>query len=151
MNGDCYRLKHGGFSERETFRQPINNPRRDYYKFRESSGATIVPARNAENLSPITEIHVPTNAVTAFPAIDRRVKCDAIVFHYALYIRTNSSDGPRRLVAHDNRRNATPGRSVISMNVAAADSARGNADQNFVGTRLGARQVSDFQLAVLRK
>src|SRR5438876_1896180 len=145
MDCDSYCFKQGSFCERKMFRKPINDPRWHHHKFCESPRATIIPARDAENLSPITEIHVSTNAVTAFPAIDRRVKCDAIAFHYALYIRTNSSDGPRRLVAHDNRRHATSGRSVVTVNVTTADSARGNADQNLAGTRLGARQVSDFQ------
>src|SRR6266566_3521801 len=151
MDRDGYGFEQGSFRERKIFGKAIDNSRWDHHEFRESSCATVVPARDAENLSTIAKVHVAANAVTAFPAIDGRVKCDAIALRHALYIRANSSDCSGCLVPHDDRWDAASGRAVVTMNVAAADSTRSYANQNFAWTGLRARKLGDFQLAILRK
>jgi hypothetical protein len=63
-------LKQCGFSERKILWQAINNARRNRNKFRESSGATIVTAGNAEHLAPIAQIDIAAEAVGAFSTVD---------------------------------------------------------------------------------
>ena len=42
-----------------------------------------------------------------------------------------------------------PERAIVPMHIAAADAARGHANQHFVGPRLWARKVGDFELKIL--
>jgi hypothetical protein len=37
------------------------------------------------------------------------------------------------------------------VNIAATDSARGNANQNFIGSGLGNREICEFEMPILRQ
>ena len=58
---------------------------------------------------------------------------------------------PGGLVAHDDGRNAPAGGAVVAVNVAAADAAGGDADEDLVGAGAREGQVRDFEMVVLGK
>jgi len=51
-------------------------------------------------------------------------------------------------VAHDERRNAAAGAAVEAVDVAAADAAGGDLDEDLVGGGIGLGSVSDFEVVV---
>src|SRR6266567_458801 len=54
-------------------------------------------------------------------------------------------------MAHDDRRNAAPGCSIVAMNVAAADAACGDPDQHLAASRRRSWSVIQLQMPVLGK
>ena len=132
-DGDGF--EHGGFGEGKIVRQAIEDSRGDGDELGESSGAAIVAAGNAEDLSTVAKIYVATVAVGTFAAVDGGIEGDAIAGRESFYGRADGGDDTGGFLTHDDGRDAAAGGAVVTVNVAAADAASGDADEYFVWRR----------------
>ena len=119
--------------------------------FGECALALEVGSRNAEHFPVFTEVGLAAQAEFAVAAVHGRIECDRLTLLEVGYFRAESSHGTRGFMPHDDRRNATAGRPVVAVNVAAANTASLDLDQN-VG-RTGARHwdIDYVEMVVLRE
>jgi len=148
VDGDGDGFEHGGFGERKTVGQAVEDSRGDGYEFGEGPGAAIVAAGNAEDLAAVAEIYVAAAAVGTFAAVNGGIEGDAIAGHEVFYGVTDRSDDTGGFVTHDDRRDAAAGGAVVTVNVAAANAAGGDADEDFVRRGRGRREFGEFEIAV---
>ena len=148
---DGNRLEHRCFGKRKIIGQAINNARRNSDVLGKGSGAAILGAGHSQDLAVVAKIHVAAPAVSASAAKDGRVKRDSIALGKSLTSCPTAAIRSGSFVPHDDRRNAAARGAVVTVDVAAADAASGDANQNFVGTRFGRGQIGDFQLPVFGK
>jgi len=76
-----------------------------------------------------------------------RIEGDTVARRPALHFGAHPGDHAGRLVAHHNRRAATPGTPVHPVDVTSTYPARPDGDQDFVVGRLGDRYVHIFEPA----
>jgi hypothetical protein len=129
----------------------MDNARGHHNEFCKGTIAAVVAARDTQHLTPITEVYVTAAAVAALATIHSRIKSDTIAFGEATCARAGFGNGPRGFVTHHQWRDAPSRRAVIAMNVAATDPTRRHAHQNFVASGRWDRNVSNFEMAVLRE
>jgi len=148
MDGDGDGFEHGGFGERKIVRQPIKDSRGNGDEFGESSGAAIIAAGNAEDLSAVAKIYVATAAVGTFSAVDGGIEGDAVTGRESFYGAADSGDDTGGFVAHNDGRDAAAGGAVVAVNVAATNAASGDADEDFVwrGSRRG--EIGELEILV---
>lgn len=119
--------------------------------FGEGAGATVITARYPEDLAVLAKIDFAAETVGAHTTRYGGIERDAIVHGKIRYIAAERGNGSGRFMSHHNRRNAAAGRTVITVNIAAADSASGHAHQNFVRCRRWHWAIGDFQMIVSRE
>ncbi len=149
VEGDGGRFKHGGFSEWEIVGKAVDDAGGDDDIFGEGAGATVVAARDAEDLAIVAEIDVATTAVGAFAAEDGGVEGDALADTEIFHVRAEGGDAAGGFVTHYERRNSAAGGTVEAVDVAAADAAGSDFDEDFVGGWGGFGGVGDFEVVVL--
>src|SRR5205814_6368326 len=120
-------------------------------KFRESSGAAIIAAGNAEDLATVAKIYVAATAVGTFATVDGGIEGDAVTGRESFYGGADSGDDSGGFVAHDDGRDAAAGGAVVAVNVAAADAASGDADEDFVRRRRGRGESGELEILVARE
>jgi len=150
MKRDGYCFEKGGLMKGEIFGKPISNSRRDCHELGEGAGATVIPARNPKNLAAITEVHLSAETTGTSAAINRGIKSDAIAWLEGAYVFAHRIDDSSGFVPHDDWRNAAPGRAVVAVNIAAADSAGGYANQQLVSADSGYGNVRDLKMTIFR-
>ena len=79
----------------------------------------------------------PRRQWLAGAAVDGGVEGDAVAFGESGDVLADGGDASGGFVAHDDRRNAAAGGAVVAVDVAAADAAGGDLDQDFVGSGVG--------------
>jgi hypothetical protein len=84
-------------------------------------------------------------------AIDSGVEGDAVSLGQIFYLSADRGDDAGGFVAHDDRRNAAAGGAIVAVDVAAADAAGFDADQDFVGLQGGDGEVDDIEVVVFGK
>src|SRR5690349_2500849 len=131
--------------------QTVHDARRDSNKFRESSRAAIVAARNSENLPVVAQIHFTANAVAAGATVDCRIEGNSVPFGKLGHTWSQRSDSAGSLMPHNNGRNAPARRTVIAVNVTSADATSCHPHQYLARPRLWLGQISNFQLFVFRE
>ena len=146
-DGRC--LEHCGFREWKIVRQAMDDARGDDDVFRESTGAAIVAAGDTEDLAIVTEIDVTAFAVIAGAAEDGGVERYALADFECGDGGAERGDEAGGFVAHDEWRDAAAGAAVEAVDVAAADAAGGDFDEDLVGGWGGSRSVCDFEVVVL--
>ena len=151
VKGDGGGFEHGGFGEGKIVGKAMDDARGDDDVFGEGAGAAIVAAGDAENLAIVAEIDVAAAAVGAFAAEDGGVEGDALADFEGGDAGAEGGDAAGGFVAHDEGRDAAAGGAVEAVDVAAADAAGGDFDEDFVGGggRLGS--VGDFEVVVFRE
>jgi hypothetical protein len=149
VDGDCDGFEHGGFGERQGVWQTMDDARRNGDEFRERAGAAVVGAGDAQDLAIVAEIDLAAAAMLALAAEDGGVEGNAVAFGETLYGTTDGRDFARGFVAHDDWGDAATGGAVVTVDIAAADAAGGDADENFVWSRNGRGEIGNLQLTVL--
>jgi len=129
--------------------KPMSDSGRDSYKLSERPGTPIVSARNAKDLAAIAEVHLSAQTAGTSATINRGIKSDAVARAKITYVFTDSFHNPGRFVPHDDGWNATPGRAVVAVNIAAADSTRGYPNEELVGAKSWDRKIGEFKMSVL--
>ena len=109
---------------------------------RYSPGATPTTWRLSQRLTS------PRDAEVAFAAVDGGIEGDAVAGFQVAYVGAEFGDFAGGLVAHDERGIAAAGGAVEAVDVAAADAAGADADQDVVGTDLGHGHVDHFEFYV---
>ena len=142
-------FEHRGFGERKIVWQAMHDAGRDDYVFGECAGAAVVAAGDAEDLAIVAEIDVAAAAVGAFAAEDGGVEGDALADFEGGDAGAESGDEAGGFVAHHEWGNTTAGGPVEAVDVAAADAAGGDLDEDFVGGGRGFGSVGDFEVVVL--
>jgi hypothetical protein len=99
--------------------------------------APIIATRHAKHRAVVAEVDVAAPAEIAFAARHGRVERDAIAGLEAVDRATCPLDDAGGFVSHDERRNAPPCRSVVAVDVAAADAARPHTHEHVLVTDLG--------------
>src|SRR2546421_6299201 len=132
MDRDGDGFEHRGFGEGKIVRQTIKDSRGDGDEFGESSGAAIIAAGNAEDLATVAKIYVAATAVGTFAAVNGGIEGDAVSGREVFYGAADSGDDSGGFVAHDDGRDAAAGGAVVTVDIAAADAASGDADEDFV-------------------
>src|SRR5258708_997320 len=151
MQRDGNRLQQRGLGKGEILRQQVRDARRENDELGKGPGAAVVAAGNAEDLAVVAQVHFSPLAERAVAAIDGRIKGDAVAFTKTVYVGADAGHDAGGLMSHHERRNPPPGRTVVAVNVAAADSAGGNAYQNFIAPRHRYRELRNFKLVVFRE
>src|SRR6266699_453543 len=128
VDRDSDGFQHGRFGKRETVRQAINNAPRNDDVFGESSGTTVVGARNSEDPAVVAEIDYSASAITAGSARDCGIEGDSIAFGPSCNLRSDCRDTAGSFVAHNDWRNAAARGTVVTVHVAAATAARSDYD-----------------------
>jgi hypothetical protein len=123
MQRDGHRFEQSSFVKDQVIWQAMYDVSRDRYKLGESPGTAVVSARDAQNLAAIAEVDLSPTAVCACPTIDSRVEGDAITFRQPVHALSDLDYIARSLMSHDDGRNTSSGGSVVTMHIAAADSA----------------------------
>lgn len=108
----------------------------DHDKLGKRSSATVVTTRNAQDLTVIAQIDISAEAGITFATIYRRVKRNPITFRQGGHVFAGSCDSSRRFVSHHDRRNAASRGAIVAVDIAAADSASCNANQNLISSGL---------------
>ena len=127
----------------------IHDARRHNHEFCKSSRSTIIPAGNAQDLAVIAQIYFTSATGSTLPTRDRRVKCNAVPLRQTFHVVSEGHNCSRRLMAHNDGWNAPPGRAIVAVNIAAADTAGRDAHKNFTRTRLRHREIRKFKMTVL--
>src|SRR6266849_2917059 len=117
--------------------------------FRKCPITTIIAARDAQNLPVIAQIDVATTAEMAVTAGDRRVESDPFAGVPRLDVPACLGDDTGRFVAHHQWRNPAAGRTIQAVDVAPADPASPNPNQDVIWTDLRLGHVGHFQFHVL--
>src|ERR1700722_5322911 len=151
MQCDGHRFEHRCFGERQILGQAVANVLGHHDKLRKSSGAAIVSAGHAEYLAVVAEIDFSLQAIFASPARNRGIESYAIAGRKLFDSCSERGYGSRRFMAHPNRRNAAPRRSIVAMHVAAANPAGRYTDEDFSLTGNGCRKFRDLQMTITRK
>src|SRR5262249_17862847 len=125
--------------------------RRDGDVFGKGACALIFRTRNAEDLAVVAKIDLPAKAGRARATVDGRVEGDAVAFRKFGNTGTGGSDDSCGFVSHDNGRNAATGWAIIAVNIAAANAACGDADQNFSGAWLRIGKLGELEVLVVRE
>ncbi len=149
VKGDGGRFEHCGFGEWKIVGQAVDDARGNDDVFGEGAGAAVVAAGNAEDLAIVAEVDVATFAVGASAAEDGGVEGDALADFEGGDGGAECSDDAGGFVAHDERGDAAAGAAVEAVDVAAADAAGGDFDEDFVGGGFRLRSVGDFEVVVL--
>ena len=110
--------------------------------------AAVIVAGDPQHAAVVAKIDFAAAAMPAAAAVDRRVEGHAVAGGPIADLGPDVDDRPRRLVAHDDRRLPPAGAAVHAVDVAAADAAGRDAQQDLVRGDLGARPVLDFQMVV---
>jgi hypothetical protein len=142
-------FEHRGFGEGEIIGKAMDDARGHGDVFGEGAGAAIVAAGDAENLAIVAEIDVTATAVGAFAAENCRIESDALADFESGNGGAESGDAAGGFVTHDERGDAAAGAAVEAVDVAAADAAGGDFDEDFVGGGLRLWSVGDFEVVVL--
>jgi hypothetical protein len=141
-------FEHRGFGERKIVGKAMDNARGNHDEFREGAGAAVVAARDAEDLAIVAKIDVTAFAVGAGAAEDGGVERYALADFECGDGGAERGDEAGGFVAHDEWRDAAAGAAVEAVDVAAADAAGGDLDEDFVGGGLGLGGVGDFEVVV---
>ena len=142
-------FEHRGFGEGEIVGKAMHDARGDDDEFGEGTGAAVVAAGNAENLAVVAEIDVTAATVGAFTAENGGVEGDAFADFECGDRGTEGGDDAGGFVAHDERWDAAAGAAVEAVDIAAADAAGSDLDEDFVGGGLRLWSVGDFEVVVL--
>ena len=148
VESDCGGFEHGGFSERKIVGKAMDDARGNDNVFGEGAGTAVVAAGDAEDLAVVAQIDVAAFAVGAGAAEDGGIEGDALADSESGDGGAEGGDDAGGFVAHDERRNAAAGAAVEAVDVAAADAAGGDLDEDFVGGGVGLGSVSDFEVVV---
>ena len=105
-------------------------------------------AGDAEDLPAFAEIRMPTRAVGTTTTEEHRVHGHAIADGPTGGSLSEGRDGPRTFVPHDDRGQAATGIPIIAMDVAAADPAGGDLNQNFSRNGHWLRDIRDGKFLV---
>ncbi len=117
--------------------------------FGECAVAPVVPAGDADDLAVVAEVDFAAPAESARPAIDGGIEGDTVAGLELCYAGACRGDQAGSFMAHDDGWNAAAGGAVVAVDIAAADAAGGNADQDFAGTRFGLGEIGKFELQIL--
>src|SRR5215831_3640571 len=132
----------------EVFRKAMSDPPGDRDKLGERTGATIVSARNTENLAAIAEVHLSACTTGTRSTINSGVKCDAVARPESMYVLAGSFYYSSGFMSHNERRNTPSGGSIVAVNVAAADSTGRHANEQFVGAHGWNRNIGDLKVSI---
>jgi len=145
---DCF--QNGGLMKGKIFWKPVSDSGWDRNKLGECAGSPIVSARNAEDLAAVAEIHLSAHATRTRAAVNRGVKRDAVARLKVGHVSANVFYDSSGFMAHHDRWDAAPGRAVVAVNIAAADSAGGYANQQLVSADSRYRNVRDLKMTIFR-
>src|SRR5581483_6724936 len=107
--------------------------------------------RDSEHLPVIAQVHITATAVRALSAINSRVEGDAIACLEAADFLAYVSDNSCRFVSHHDRWNPPSGRSIETVDVAAANAAGRYSNKQFIVVECRHRNVRNFKVSVLRE
>lgn len=148
VKGDGGGFEHRGFFEREIVGKAMDDAGGHNDELGECTSATVVCARDAEDLAIVAEIDGAAAAVGAFAAEDGGIEGDAVADGEAFGICAQGGDAAGGFVAHDDRWDAAARGAVVAVDVAAADAAGGDFNEDFVGGWSWFGEVGDFQVVV---
>src|SRR5437879_3326964 len=127
--------------EWKSVRQPVQNALGDRDEFGESTLLAILFAGDTQHASPLAKVYLPQPTKLTFPAIDSGIEGYTITHSPARYSVSDPANDSGSFMAHNNRWTATPGTAIHPMNVAAADAAGHDRNQNLSRSRLRVRNV----------
>jgi uncharacterized oxidoreductase len=151
VKGDGDSFEHGGLGEGKLIGEVMHDASGDDDVFGEGPGAAIIAAGDAEDLAIVAEVDISTKAVWTRAAVDRGVEGDAVAFRETCDIFADGGDSAGRFVTHHNRGDAAAGRTVVAVDIAAADAAGGDLNQDFIEPRGGFRKIRNFKVLVFGK
>jgi hypothetical protein len=110
--------------------------------------AAVFLGSHANNLAIIAQIFIAAGAEVALAAVDGGIEGDAIAGAEVAHIGAERGNLARGFVPHHEWRIAAAGGTVVTVDVAAADAAGADADQDIVGADIGLGHIDEFELEV---
>ena len=138
---DGERLRQGGGHHRGPGSQPMDDARRNGDPLGERPVAPPLVGRDAEDATVVAQVRQAVGAEPAPPAVDGAVERDGLARREARDRSADRLDRARRLVAHDQRRDAPARAAVHAVDVAAADPDGLDPDQDVLVADLWLRRV----------
>ncbi len=97
----------------------------------------------------ITEASFSAKTVVALAAKDRGIESHRVTWGQSDHSAADTCHLPCGFVSHDNRRYAATGRSVISVDVTAANATGRDLDEDLIGGRFWNREIHNLEMAIL--
>ncbi len=130
MQGDRYRLDHGGVFEGHAGGERVQNVLRDGDELGECAVLAVVGAGDAEHASVFAQVHCSAAARFALATENRGIESDPIADVRSGDFRTDFGYDAGRFVAHDDGWDASAAGAVVAVDIATADAAGGDADED---------------------
>lgn len=146
-DGDCF--DQCGVGVRKAFGELVDNVRGHGDVFGECAVAAIVAAGDAEDLTVVAEIDEAAFAIGALTAGDGGVEGDAVADGEINDRGAEAGDDARCFMTHDERRDAAAGAAIVAVDVAAADAAGADLNEDFAWSDCGLGQVAEVKRAVV--
>src|SRR5208337_4548903 len=115
------RLEQCCFRKRNTRRQTIHNARRHDNIFGEGARASIVSARNSNDLAVVAEVQLSSFTKFASAAGDGGIESYAFVLGQVHDVSAECRDRSRCFVPHHNWRNAPTGGAIVAVDIASTN------------------------------
>jgi len=145
VEGDGDGFGEGGVLEGEVVRDAVEDACGEGDFLGEAAVAAVVGAGYAEDFSIRAEVDVSCQAGGAFAAEFGGVEGDAIADVPAGDVVADGGDGSGGFVAHDDGGDAAAGEAVHAVDVAAADAAGAEVDEDLVGSGSGVWEVCPIE------
>jgi hypothetical protein len=109
---------------------------------------TILPTGNPQHATVVAEIPMSLATKIAYATGNHGVECYPHARGKIGHEFPNGNHFARGFMPHDQRRDPSATATVITMDIAAADAAGGNFDQDVVGATLGIGDFGDLKLLI---
>jgi hypothetical protein len=140
MNCNRNRFDHGGMFERQGVWDFVDDVLGNGYELSKCALTAKLVAGDAKNLAIFAEIDCSGSAIAASPTRYSRIKSHAVPFAEANDGNSDLDDDPGRFMPHYQWRDASARTAVESMNIATADAARLNLNQQIFWPTHGPRE-----------
>ncbi len=147
VDGDGDGFNHGGVIEGEVGGEFVGDVLGDGDEFGEAAVLAVIKAGDAEDAAVVAEVDVAGAAEGASAAVDGGVEGDAVAGGEMCDGVADGFDDASGFVSHDDGRDASACGAVVAVDVAAADAAGFDADEEVVGTEGGRGHVGDLECA----
>ena len=121
---------------------------RDGNEFGKRPMPTILPTGNPQHATVVAEIPMSLATKIAYATGNHGIECYPHARGKIGHEFSNGNHLSRSLMPHDQRRNPSATATVVTMDIAAADSTGGNFDQDVVGATLGIGDFGDLKLLI---
>ncbi len=149
MDRNRQRLHHRGSLKREPIRQAVKDARGNGYVLGEGSVLAVVVTRHPQHAAVVAQIDRALPTEIARPTVDGRVKGDTIPRSPSPDVLSDLDDDARGLVSHNQRGDTPPGAAVQTVDVAAADAASLDLDQDILGSYLRLRHIFVLKVMII--